>query len=50
MEVVARHFSSYPSPARGGWRVKRAGWGYVAITPPVRSLSLAATLPEDGEG
>jgi hypothetical protein len=30
--------------------VRRAGGGHVAITPPVRSLSLAATLPEDGEG
>jgi hypothetical protein len=50
MEVVARHFSSYPSPARGGGGVPGGGGGHVAITPPVRSLSLAATLPEDGEG
>jgi hypothetical protein len=48
---MTRLVLSYPSPAGGGWRVKRAGWGLFANkTPPGRFASLASTLPEDGEG
>ena len=40
----------YPSPERGGWRAKLAGWGFASInrTPPGRTLTRASTLPLRG--
>jgi len=42
---------SYPSPERGGSGAQRREWGRLSKqTLPGRSLALAATLPEVGEG
>src|SRR5947209_4127239 len=52
---MGRFLISSPSPAGGGWRAQRAGWGRAArstiprgTSPPRRSLTRAATLPLQG--